>query len=212
MASWGPSLRPPRGPIPPACKRRRAARRHAAVGSCWLGLELWKRLGLDRFFQQQLDGEPAEVAWSRVAAVLVIHRLCAPGSELAIEQRWYPSTALDALLGIESGKLNDTRLHPCLDRILPHKTKLERHLKERYGELFEAEFDVLLYDLTSTCVEGAAEQGSSARVGARAGHRDGPRGAAAGCLAGGKRPQASIALRGSAGAASSSRLLARRAA
>jgi len=126
-------------------------------GSCWLGLELWKRLELDRFFEAALDHAPADVPWSRVAALLAINRLCAPGSELAIEQRWYPSTALDDLLGIEEGKINDTRLYRCLDRILPHKTKLERHLKARYGALFGAEFDVLLYDLTSTYVEGAAE-------------------------------------------------------
>ena len=119
-------------------------------GSCWLGLELWKRLELDRFFEQAVDEHEADVPWSRVAAVLAINRLCAPGSELAIEERWYPSTALDDLLGIEEGKINDTRLYRCLDRILPHKTTLERHLKQRYGELFGAEFDVLLYDLTST--------------------------------------------------------------
>jgi Transposase DDE domain len=127
-------------------------------GGCFLGWELWKRLGLDGFFEQALDEEAAEVPWSRVAAVLAINRLCAPGSELAIEQRWYPSTALDDLLEIEEGKINDSRLYRCLDRILPHKTKLEQHLKQRYGELFGAEFDVLLYDLTSTYVEGAAEK------------------------------------------------------
>jgi hypothetical protein len=127
-------------------------------GGCFLGWELWKRLGLDQFFAQAVDEEAAEVPWSRVAAVLAINRLCAPGSELAIEQRWYPSTALDDLLEIEEGKINDTRLYRCLDRILPHKTKLEQHLKQRYGELFGAEFDVLLYDLTSTYVEGAAEK------------------------------------------------------
>ncbi|HEY6845856.1 MAG TPA: IS1634 family transposase [Terracidiphilus sp.] len=126
-------------------------------GGCFLGWELWKRLGLDVFFEQVLDEEAAEVPWSRVAAVLAINRLCAPGSELAIEERWYPSTALDDLLEIEEGKINDTRLYRCLDRILPHKSKLEQHLKQRYGELFGAEFDVLLYDLTSTYVEGAAE-------------------------------------------------------
>jgi transposase len=140
-------------------------------GSCFLGLELWKRLGLDGFFEQAVDREAADVPWSRVAALLAINRLCAPGSELAIEQRWYPSTALDDLLQIEEGKINDTRLYRCLDRILPHKTKLERHLKDRYGELFGAEFDVLLYDLTSTYVEGAAESNPMVRRGYSRDHR-----------------------------------------
>jgi transposase len=140
-------------------------------GSCWLGLQLWKRLELDRFFEATIDEHAADVPWSRVAAVLAINRLCAPGSELAIEQRWYPSTALDVLLGITEGKLNDTRLYRCLDRMLPHKTKLERHLKQRYGELFGAEFDVLLYDLTSTYVEGAAEKNPMMRRGYSRDHR-----------------------------------------
>jgi transposase len=140
-------------------------------GSCYLGLELWRRLELDRFFEQAVDGDPADVPWSRVAALLAINRLCAPGSELAIEQRWYPSTALDDLLGIEEGKINDTRLYRCLDRILPHKTALERHLKDRYGALFGAEFDVLLYDLTSTYVEGAAEKNPMMRRGYSRDHR-----------------------------------------
>ncbi|MGH9565031.1 MAG: IS1634 family transposase [Candidatus Angelobacter sp.] len=140
-------------------------------GACFLGLELWKRLELDRFFEQAVDNELGDVPWSRVAALLAINRLCAPGSELAIEQRWYPSTALDDLLRIEDGKINDTRLYRCLDRILPHKTKLERHLKNRYGELFGAEFDVLLYDLTSTYVEGAAEKNPMVRRGYSRDHR-----------------------------------------
>jgi len=140
-------------------------------GSCWLGLELWKRLALDRFFEEAMDEYKADVPWSRVAAVLAINRLCAPGSELAVEERWYPSTALDDLVGIEEGKINDTRLYRCLDRMLPHKTKLERHLKQRYGELFGAEFDVLLYDLTSTYVEGAAEKNPMMRRGYSRDHR-----------------------------------------
>jgi len=140
-------------------------------GACYLGLELWKRLQLDDFFAQAMDGDSADVPWSRIAALLAINRLCAPGSELAIEQRWYPGTALDDLLGIEEGKINDTRLYRCLDRILPHKTRLERHLKERYGALFGAEFDVLLYDLTSTYVEGAAEKNPMMRRGYSRDHR-----------------------------------------
>ena len=140
-------------------------------GACYLGWELWKQLELDRFFEQAIDEDEADVPWSRVAALLAINRLCAPGSELAIEQRWYPSTALDDLLEIPEGKINDTRLYRCLDRILPHKTKLEQHLKERYGELFGAEFDVLLYDLTSTYVEGAAEKNPMMRRGYSRDHR-----------------------------------------
>src|SRR5262249_24809068 len=126
-------------------------------GACYLGLELWRRLKLDAFFQAGLDHEPADVAWSRIAAVLAINRLCSPGSELAVEQRWYPSTALDDLLGIAEGKLNSSRLYRCLDRLLPLKAKLEQHLKNQYSALFHADFDVLLYDLTSSYVEGQAE-------------------------------------------------------
>ena len=140
-------------------------------GTCFLGWELWKRLELDGFFQQAMDDDPAEVPWSRVAAVLAINRLCAPGSELAIEERWYPSTALEDLLDLDEDKINDTRLYRCLDRMLPHKTRLEQHLKQRYGELFGAEFDVLLYDLTSTYVEGAAEKNPMMRRGYSRDHR-----------------------------------------
>ena len=100
-------------------------------GACWLGWELWKRVGLDGFFEQAVDSDPAEVRWSRVTAVLAINRLCAPGSELAVEERWYPATARDDQLQIAKGKINDSRLYRCLDRMIPHKTNLERHLRER---------------------------------------------------------------------------------
>lgn len=142
-------------------------------GECFLGLELWRRLELDRFFASLLDrpGDEADVPWSQVAAVLSINRLCAPGSELAIEQRWFPSTALDDLLSIDATKMNDTRLYRCLDRLLPHKTKLEQHLRQRYGELFAAEFDVLLYDLTSSYAEGAAEKNPMMQRGYSRDHR-----------------------------------------
>jgi hypothetical protein len=112
-------------------------------GACYLGLQLWNRPGLDRFFEEAVDDDATDVPWSRV-------------------------TALDGLLEIEEGKINDTRLYHCLDRILPHKTNLERHLKERYGELFAAEFEVLLYDLTSTYVESAAAtRGTTGRTASR---------------------------------------------
>ena len=140
-------------------------------GDCYVGWELWKRLQLDDFFAQHMDGDHADVPWSRVAAVLAINRLCDPGSELAVEQHWYPSTALEDLLHIEKGKINDTRLYRCLDRLLPLKTKLEQHLKERYGELFQAQFDILLYDLTSTYVEGEATGNPMMRRGYSRDHR-----------------------------------------
>jgi len=140
-------------------------------GDCYLGLELWKRLQLDEFLAQPMDGDDADVPWSRVAAVLAINRLCDPGSELAVEQHWYPSTALEDLLHIEKGKINDTRLYRCLDHLLPLKTQIEQHLKQRYGELFQAEFDVLLYDLTSTYVEGMAEENSMMKRGYSRDHR-----------------------------------------
>ena len=147
--------------------------RSRQFGDGFLALELWKRLELDRFWEALLDGpeNAADVPWSRIAALLAINRLCAPGSELAIEERWYPATALDDLLGIAAGKLNDTRLYRCLDRLLPHKTQLERHLARRYGELFAAEFDVLLYDLTSSYVEGAAEKDPMMQRGYSRDHR-----------------------------------------
>ena len=120
-------------------------------------------------FAGAIDTDGADVAWSRVAAILAINRLCAPGSELAIEQHWYPITALSDVL--HKGKINDTRLYRCLDRILPQKTKLEQHLKQRYGELFGAEFDAMLYDLTSTYVEGDAQANPLLRRGYWRDHR-----------------------------------------
>jgi transposase len=140
-------------------------------GNCFLGLELWKRLGLEQFWEERLDQDRSQVPWSRVAAVLAINRLCAPGSELAVEERWYPATALDDLLEIAEGTINDTRLYRCLDCLLPQKSKLERHLRERYGELFQAQFDVLLYDLTSTYVEGEGARNPALRRGYSRDHR-----------------------------------------
>lgn len=145
--------------------------RSRQFGNCYVGLELWKQLELDRFYEELVDEEPADVAWSRIAALLAINRLCEPSSELSVEERWYPATALDDLLGIAEGKVNDTRLYRCLDHLIPHKTKLERHLRQRYGELFAATFDVLLYDLTSSYVEGEAEKNPMMRRGYSRDHR-----------------------------------------
>jgi transposase len=145
--------------------------RSRQFGNCYVGLDLWKRLELDQFYKELIDEKQTDVPWSRIAALLAINRLCEPTSELAVEQRWYPATALDDLLGIAEGKVNDTRLYRCLDRLIPHKTKLERHLRQRYGELFSATFDVLLYDLTSSYVEGEAENNPMMRRGYSRDHR-----------------------------------------
>lgn len=141
------------------------------LGPALLGLALWRQLRLDEFFEARVDAVRADVPWSRVAALLAINRLCAPGSELAIEERWFPTTALDDLLPLPEGAINDTRLYRALDHLLPHKTALERHLTARYGELFAAEFDVLLYDLTSSYVEGAAPKNPMMRRGYSRDHR-----------------------------------------
>jgi transposase len=141
------------------------------LGPALLGLALWRQLRLDEFFETQVDAAPADVPWSRVAAVLAINRLCAPGSELAIEERWYPTTALDDLLHIPDSTINDSRLYRALDHLLPHKTALERHLTTCYGELFAAEFDVLLYDLTSSYIEGAAPKNPMMHRGYSRDHR-----------------------------------------
>jgi transposase len=141
------------------------------LGPALLGLALWRQLRLDEFFEARVDGARAAVPWSRVAALLAINRLCAPGSELAIEERWYPTTALDDLLHLPEGAINDTRLYRALDQVLPHKTALERHLTARYGALFAAAFDVLLYDLTSSYVEGAAPKNPMLRRGYSRDHR-----------------------------------------
>ena len=99
--------------------------RSRQFGNCFLGLELWKRLELDRFFEGLIDESRADVAWSRIAAVLAINRLCDPGSELAIEQRWYPATALDDLLGIEDGKVDAATLFEPQYRYLVDRGRLD---------------------------------------------------------------------------------------
>jgi lipocalin len=145
--------------------------RPRAFGVVWLAWHLWQRLGLEAFWAQALDGEPGEVPWSRIAALLAFNRLCAPSSERAIEQRWYASTALDDLLAVEARRVNTDRLYRCLDRMLPHKAALERHLATRYGELFQVQYEVLLYDLTSTYVEGEAAANPQMRRGYSRDHR-----------------------------------------
>lgn len=147
-------------------------------GAIYTGLEMWKKLGLDKFWEDKIDPEPEEysgrmpdVAWSKVAAILAINRLCAPGSELSIEEKWFKSTALDDLLNVAEEKIHTDRLYECLDHLIKHKEELEKHLKKRYGELFEIKYDILLYDLTSTYFEGEAKGNPQAQRGYSRDHR-----------------------------------------
>jgi transposase len=126
-------------------------------GGPWLALELVRRLKLDEFLDRTLPRGREHVPWSASALVLVIARLLEPASELYTAEQWYPKTALPELVGVPARRVDDNRLYRALDALLPHKEKLEIHLKNRLGELFQLEYDLLLYDVTSTFFEGAAD-------------------------------------------------------
>jgi hypothetical protein len=140
-------------------------RRSRAFGDCWLGLKLWLELRLDRFWAECLADERGDVAWEQVVAILAINRLVAPGSEWWIHREWFLQTALDELLGVDFAAVGKDRLYRCLDRLVQHKDALNRHLVEQWRTLFDAKFDVLLYDLTSTYFEGLGERIPKARHG-----------------------------------------------
>ena len=139
--------------------------RPRSFGDCWLGCHLWRELGLDRFWQQQLADERGGVPWEKVLQLLAVNRLCDPGSEFAVHRRWFVDSAMDELLECDFAVAEKDRLYRCLDRILEHKDALCQHLVERWKTLFDARFDILLYDLTSTYFEGGCEQIPKARHG-----------------------------------------------
>jgi transposase len=125
-----------------------------SFGAVWLGWVLWQALKLDELLAELLPPGREAVRWAEVAAILVIARLCEPSSELHVSENWYRTTALEDLLGVKPEHLYDERLYRTLDRLLPHKEAIEKHLVERLGELFQIEYDLLLYDVTSTYFEG----------------------------------------------------------
>jgi transposase len=139
--------------------------RPRSFGDCWLGCVLWKELGLSCFWNAKLGADRGGVPWERVLAILAVNRLCDPGSEFAVHRRWFLNSALDELLGVDDSAAGKDRLYRCLDRILPYKEELCQHLVGRWRTLFDARFDVLLYDLTSTYFEGLCEQIPKARHG-----------------------------------------------
>jgi hypothetical protein len=124
--------------------------RSRSFGAVWLGWILWRALKLDEQCEALLAAKRETVSWAEVIAILVIGRLCEPSSELHVAEQWYRSTALEDLLGLAVEEIYDERLYRALDRLLPHKESLEKHLVKRLGELFDLDYDLLLYDVTST--------------------------------------------------------------
>jgi len=122
-------------------------------GNVYLGLALWRGTGLAELCERLLPAGKEQVAWAKMAAVLVVARLCEPSSELHIAEDWYRRTALPDLLQLDPAQVNKDRLYRALDALLVHKGALEAHLSRRCGELFATQNEVLLYDVTSTFFE-----------------------------------------------------------
>jgi transposase len=140
-------------------------RRPRTYGSCWLACELWHQLGLDEFWQTCLPESREAVSWEKVLQLLVVNRLLDPGSEFRLHRQWFLTSAMDELLQTDFAVAEKDRLYRCLDRLLEHKQELFVWLKQKWADLFGADFDVLLYDLTSTYFEGEMEQNPKARRG-----------------------------------------------
>ncbi len=131
--------------------------RSRAFGAVWLGWLLWRALKLDELCRELMPPGRESVPWAEVASILVIGRLCEPSSELHVAEQWYRSTALEDVLQVPAESIYDERLYRTLDRLLPHKQAIEQHLVARFGELFDLDYDLLLYDVTSTYFEGQAD-------------------------------------------------------
>jgi transposase len=140
-------------------------RRPRIFGHCWLACELWQQLGLDEFWQQRLPEAREAVSWEKVLRLLVVHGLLDPGSEFRIHRQWFVDSAMDELLETDFAVAGKDRLYRCLDRVLQHKQELFTWLKQKWADLFQADFEVLLYDLTSTYFEGEMEQNPKAKRG-----------------------------------------------
>ena len=122
-------------------------------GACWLGLALWERLELDRFWTPRLLPSRQGTRWLEVLKTQVCYQLIEPGSEWRLHRHWYEHSAMGDLLNSPARVIADDTLYRCLDKLLGHKRAFFSFLRERWETLFEARFDVLLYDLTSTYFE-----------------------------------------------------------
>jgi transposase len=145
--------------------------RGRTFGDVWLAWTLWRALRLDELCPELMPEGREAVPWSMMAAILVLARLCEPSSELHIAEDWYRRTALEDMLGVPADAVNDDRLYRALDELLPHKVRLEQHIRKRIGELFSLDYDLLLYDVTSTCFEGQVAGNAQAQRGHSRDHR-----------------------------------------
>jgi transposase len=125
-------------------------------GRVWTALSVWHRLGLHRLLREKLPCGQEDVGWDLVACVLTTGRFCAQASELSVAESWYESTALADILGVPGERINESRLYRGLDQLLGCKEDICRHLQETWGAWFQADYDFLLYDVTSTYFEGQA--------------------------------------------------------
>ena len=159
------------GQLPPRPLWRKVNVREVRVervrqfGRVYLGLALWRRLKLHEVLKGLVAEGREEIGWEVVACVLTLGKFCAQPSELSVAERWYDDTALEDLLGVALEKINETRLYRGLDQLLPHKDALCRHLLERYRDWFGVEFNFLVYDVSSTFVEGEALKNKKAAYG-----------------------------------------------
>jgi transposase len=122
-------------------------------GACWLASQLWEQLGLDQFWAQRLPPSRKGTRWDWVLQILATYRLLDPGSEWRLYRHWFEHSALADLLGTDLELADIHKLYECHERLLEHKESLFSHLHQRWKDLFNARFEVLLYDLTSTYFE-----------------------------------------------------------
>lgn len=150
------------------CLSALTLRRPRQWGACWLSGQLWRELQLDRFWAERLPPSRKGTRWDQILQVLVAYRLIAPGSEWKLHRAWFGNSAMADLLGGDFGLAEAHKLYACHDRLLAHKDALFSHLIGRWRDLFNARFDVLLYDLTSTYFEidaAALPEGDKRRYG-----------------------------------------------
>jgi transposase len=134
-------------------------------GDAWVGIGFWKLLELDQFFSQKIESGKEEIPWETMISFLTVSRFCEAMSKLSIAERFADQSALSDILGIDSLKVNKDRLYRSMDQMLPCKQALGEHLKKRYGELFHLDYELFLYDMTSTYFEGQCPQNPQAKRG-----------------------------------------------